>query len=158
FSRKLRPRGAGTERPQPEALPGATAQPAAPNATIFYDGDCGLCDRFVQFVLRHDHRAYFRFATLQSESGREALQQIGLPETNLQTVVLAEGNHSYIRSTATLRVCRKLAQPWPLLYVLIAVPVSWRDGIYSLISRNRKRWFKSPAQCPVMPPEWRRRF
>ena len=33
---------------------------------ILYDGVCGLCNRFVQFILHRDHNAVFRFASLQS--------------------------------------------------------------------------------------------
>jgi predicted DCC family thiol-disulfide oxidoreductase YuxK len=137
---------------------GPAIQPAIPRAIIYYDGECGLCDRFVQFVLRHDHDEYFQFATLQSDSGRRELSRLGLSGTDLQTVVLVEGGGSYVRSTASLRVCRRLGGLWPLFYAFIAVPRPWRDGIYSLVARNRKRWFKPPAECTVMPPEWRHRF
>src|SRR5207244_5401306 len=69
--------------------------PGIPRATLYYDGECGLCDRFVQFVLRHDPRGHFQFATLQSESGRQVLSRVGLPENDLRTVVLVEdGNRS----------------------------------------------------------------
>src|SRR6266699_1245473 len=129
-----------------------------PSATLFYDGECGLCNRFVQFVLRHDARGYFRFAALQSDAGREQMSRLGLPHTDLQTVVLVEDGKSFLRSTATLRVCRRLAGPWPLLYVLILIPKSWRDRAYALVARNRKRWFKGPSECPIITPELSRRF
>jgi predicted DCC family thiol-disulfide oxidoreductase YuxK len=138
--------------------PAASTLPSAPHATLYYDGDCGLCDRFVQFVLRHDGREYFRFAPLQTEAGQEHLARLGLSGSDLKTVVLVEADQSYVRSTATLRVCRQLAGAWPLLYALIIVPKPLRDGIYSLIMRTRKRWFKPPAACPVLPPKWRHRF
>jgi predicted DCC family thiol-disulfide oxidoreductase YuxK len=32
---------------------------------VFFDGVCGLCDRWVQFVLPRDRGARFRFAPLQ---------------------------------------------------------------------------------------------
>jgi predicted DCC family thiol-disulfide oxidoreductase YuxK len=129
-----------------------------PPATLYYDGECGLCDRFVRFVLRRDRRACFQFATLQSEEGRRLSARLGLPAVDLQTVVLVEQDRVCIRSTAVLRVCRKLARPWPLLGALLIVPRPWRDAFYSLVARNRKRWFRPPEACPVMPPEWRQRF
>ena len=142
----------------PEASPGLAAKPSLPRATLYYDGECGLCDRFVQFVLRHDRREYFHFATLQSDPGRAQLARLGLPETDLQTVVLAEAGKSYERSTATLRVCRRLGGLWPLLYGFIIIPKPWRDAAYALVARNRKRWFKATDACAVMSPQWRRRF
>jgi len=146
------------ERLPSQSAPDLAPQPGIPRATLYYDGECGRCDRFVQFVLRHDEAQYFQFATLQSEAGREQLRRLGLDERHLNTVVLVERDQAYVRSTATLRVCRRLAGLWTLLYVFIVVPRSWRDGIYSLVARNRKLWFKAPDACAVMPPEWRRRF
>jgi predicted DCC family thiol-disulfide oxidoreductase YuxK len=142
----------------PEASPGLAAKPGLPRATLYYDGECGLCDRFIQFVLRHDDHEYFQFATLQSDAGRAQLRQLGLPETELKTVVLAEAGKSYERSSATLRVCRRLGGLWPLLYGFIVIPKRWRDAAYSLVARNRKRWFKASPSCAVMSPQWRRRF
>jgi predicted DCC family thiol-disulfide oxidoreductase YuxK len=159
LGRKLLKRApAGSEEPATEANPIAAPQPGASRATLFYDGECGLCDRFVQFVLRHDRREYFQFATLQSDIGREQLASLGLSQTDLRTVVLAEAGKSYDRSTATLRVCRRLSGMWPLLYGFIVIPKPWRDAAYAVVARNRKRWFKSTPECPVMPPHWRRRF
>jgi predicted DCC family thiol-disulfide oxidoreductase YuxK len=109
-------------------------------------------------VLRHDDHEYFQFATLQSDAGRAQLRQLGLPETELKTVVLAEAGKSYERSSATLRVCRRLGGLWPLLYGFIVIPKRWRDAAYSLVARNRKRWFKASPSCAVMSPQWRRRF
>jgi predicted DCC family thiol-disulfide oxidoreductase YuxK len=89
------------------------------------------------------------------------MAQLGLNGSDLQTVVtvvLVEADKSYVRSSATLRVCRQLTGLWPLFYAFIAVPQSWRDAVYSLVARNRQRWFKPPGECPVMQPQWRRRF
>ncbi len=144
--------------PLPESADPLAPQPNAARATLFYDGECGMCDRFVQFVLRHDRQEYFQFAPLQSDVGREQLSRRGLPQDDLETVILLEAGQTYTRSTATLRVCRRLAGLWPLLYGFILVPKPWRDGVYSLVARNRKRWFKPPAQCPILPAKWRGRF
>ncbi len=136
---------------------GPAAEPA-PRAILFYDGECGLCNSFVQFVLRHDSREYFRFAALQSAAGRAQLSRVGLAQTDLQTVILVEDDKSFLRSTAALRVCRHLAGLWPLLYVLILIPKPWRDQVYGLVARYRKRWFKAPLECPFLTPELSRRF
>jgi predicted DCC family thiol-disulfide oxidoreductase YuxK len=73
-------------------------------------------------------------------------------------MVMVEGNEPFTRSTAALRICRRLSAPWPLLYAFILVPRFVRDGAYSFVAARRKRWFPPPAECPVMPPELRRRF
>jgi predicted DCC family thiol-disulfide oxidoreductase YuxK len=142
----------------PSPAAGLPAQTRNLQATLYYDGECGLCDRFVHFVLRHDQEEYFQFATLQSAAGQELMTRLRLNAADLQTVVLVEAGESYVRSSATLRVCRRLAGPWSLLFGFIVIPTAWRDAAYSLITRNRKRWFALPAECPVMQPQWRRRF
>ncbi|MGH9147073.1 MAG: thiol-disulfide oxidoreductase DCC family protein, partial [Vicinamibacterales bacterium] len=37
---------------------------------VLYDGVCGLCSHLLQFLLEHDRRAVFTFASLQSEVGK----------------------------------------------------------------------------------------
>ena len=52
--------------------------PAAAEAhLVLYDGVCGLCSRLLQFVLRHDHRAVFDFASLQSATGNAMVARWG---------------------------------------------------------------------------------
>jgi len=45
-----------------------------PHPILLYDGICGLCNRFVQFVMQRDPRGVFRFASLQSEIAGRILQ------------------------------------------------------------------------------------
>ena len=82
----------------------------------------------------------------------------GTIQWNSTTMVLVEAGKPFVRSTAALRVCRRLTGLWPLFYGLMLIPKRWRDQAYALIARNRKRWFKARSECPIMPPEWRRRF
>src|SRR6266853_5446132 len=59
-----------------------------PNPIILYDGVCGLCNRFVQFVLKRDHKDRFRFAALQSKFARDILERHQLNANILDTVYL----------------------------------------------------------------------
>ncbi len=125
---------------------------------ILYDGDCGLCDHLVQFVLPRDPRGYFQFAALQSEFARAQLGAAGLPPDDLDTMVLIESGKVHMRSTAALRVVRKLKWPWPIFYPFVIVPRFVRDAVYRFIARNRHRWFARPRACGVPKPGWRERF
>src|SRR6185436_17873752 len=71
---------------------------------VLYDGTCGLCNRSVQLILRHDRRGRFRFAALQSDTGRALLAKHGLPMDALDTVVLVDGDRAYSKSRAALRI------------------------------------------------------
>ncbi|HEB52732.1 MAG TPA: DUF393 domain-containing protein [bacterium] len=124
---------------------------------VLFDGDCNLCSGAVQFVIRRDPRARFRFASLQSEVGRGVLARAGaagLPDS----IVLVCGDRVLVRSSAALAIARGLRFPWPLLTVFWLVPRPLRDLIYDWIARNRHRWFGRPAQCWVPTPELRDRF
>ncbi len=46
---------------------------------LLFDGACNLCEGVVNFVIRRDPRAHFRFAPLQSEVGQRLLREHALP-------------------------------------------------------------------------------
>ena len=126
-------------------------------AVILYDGECGLCDRLVQWVLPRDRAGRFRFAALQSEWAQAALRRYTLPTTDFDSMVLMESGRVYLRSTAALRVLRRLPG-WRWAYAFVIVPPALRDLVYGWIARRRKQWFPAPATCGVPKPEWRERF
>ncbi len=78
--------------------------------TVFYDGVCGLCDRFTQLVLRADADDRFRFAALQGEHARRTLGERGIGEpTRLDTVyVLTADGQLLDRADAVLFVLARL--------------------------------------------------
>jgi predicted DCC family thiol-disulfide oxidoreductase YuxK len=73
-------------------------------------------------------------------------------------MVLIENGRAYVRSTAALRVLRRLRGPWPIFYPSIWVPRPIRDFVYGLIARNRKRWFAPPTTCGAPKAGWSERF
>ena len=44
---------------------------------VLYDGVCGLCERRLHFLLRHDRHRVFRFASLHSAVGRSIVERSG---------------------------------------------------------------------------------
>jgi len=124
---------------------------------ILYDGECGLCDRLVQWVLARDRAGVFRFAALQSDWAQAVLRSHALPTTDFDSMVLIESDRVFLRSDAVLHVLRGLPR-WRVAYGLIILPNGLRDAIYVWIARRRKRWFPTPAACGVPRPEWRDRF
>ena len=127
-------------------------------AIILFDGVCNLCNGFVQFVIKHDCRAYFKFTTLQSEAGREILQQTNFSNNALDTVILVENGKVYVRSTAALKILARLDGFWPITYAAIILPAFLRDIIYMGVARNRYRWFGKQESCMVPTPELKSRF
>lgn len=124
---------------------------------ILFDGVCNLCTASVQFVIRHDKKDIFKFASLQSAYGEKILGQN--PEiAGLDSFLLKENNRVYSRSTAALKVAKKLGGAWPLLYAFIIIPPFIRNAVYDWISANRYRWFGKKGECWVATPELKERF
>lgn len=130
-----------------------------PHAIVLFDGVCNLCNGAVQFVIRRDRAAYFRYASLQSEVGQSLLKQHGLTASTLTTMVLVEGDTVSVRSTAALRIAAHLTLPWRALARLgWLMPVSWRDTLYRWVARNRYSWFGRREQCWVPTPQLKALF
>jgi predicted DCC family thiol-disulfide oxidoreductase YuxK len=127
-------------------------------AIILFDGACNFCDRSVQFVLRRDKKAYFNFASLQSEIGQNLLEKYKIPKDKFESLVLIEDSKAYLFSTGALRIARKLNGAWPLLYGFIIIPPFIRNFFYKLIANNRYRLFGKKEECMIPSPEWRSRF
>lgn len=119
---------------------------------LLFDGVCNLCNGFVQFVIKRDKKAVFRFAALQSDLGKELSATAGLPAHSMDTVVLYENNRFYTHSDVGLRVARRLNGLWPLAYALVIIPKFIRDGIYNWVAKNRYRWFGKRESCMVPTP------
>ena len=130
---------------------------------LLYDGVCGLCDRFVRFVLARDHRRRFRFATLQGPVGRDLVAAFGRDPDRLETVHVVVDYRSGMgrvldRSAAALFVLDQLGRPWRLAAVLRRVPATPRDWLYDRVAAHRYQLFGRHASCPAPDPRHRDRF
>jgi predicted DCC family thiol-disulfide oxidoreductase YuxK len=135
-----------------------------PNPIILYDGVCGLCDRLIQFVLRHDSRDRFRFAALQSDFAAHVLRRHGAAPEDLDTmyVIINRGlreERIVSRSDAAVTVLRELGSGWAALGVLLgALPLWLRGWGYNLVARNRYRTFGKYDSCPIPSVKDRHKF
>ncbi|SFE75496.1 thiol-disulfide oxidoreductase DCC family protein [Alteribacillus iranensis] len=128
------------------------------HAVILFDGVCNVCHSSVQFIIRRDREAYFRFASLQSETAASLLSSVGLSSSDMSSIVLLEGDRYFTESTAVLRICKRLDGLWSMLYVLRLVPSFIRDPLYRLFAKNRYRFFGKKDQCMVPTPDIKERF
>lgn len=120
---------------------------------LLFDGVCNLCTGSVQFIIKRDPKRKFRFASLQSAFGQQALQQHQLNTETFDSLVLLEHGKIYQRSTAALHIARQLTGAWPLLYVLIIIPAFIRNAVYDFIARNRYKWFGKKEACWLPTPD-----
>lgn len=130
---------------------------------VLYDGVCGLCDRLVQFLLTHDHRRVFNFASLQSATGQAMLERYRRDSRDLTSFYLVANYRTpdsrlFMKSDAALFVASALAWPWKAMRLVRMVPKGIRDRLYDLVARNRYRVFGRYEQCLMPRPEFRSRF
>ncbi|MGZ4048738.1 MAG: thiol-disulfide oxidoreductase DCC family protein [Bacteroidia bacterium] len=128
------------------------------HSIILFDGVCNLCNGAVQFVIKRDNKNQFLFASLQSEEGKQILEEHNFPENKINSFFLVENGKVYDRSTAALKVVKRLTGLWPLLYGFIIVPKFIRDGVYNWIAKNRYQWFGEKDECMVPTPELKTKF
>lgn len=133
-----------------------TTDPTA-RPVLFFDGECNLCNSFVQFIIRHDRQKQFLFSPLQSPAGQQARLHIA-QNANLSTVILLHNGRYLSRSAAALTVLKMLGMPWSLLYAATIFPAFLRNFVYDLIARNRYKWFGKRDTCMIPTPELMERF
>lgn len=109
---------------------------------ILFDGECNFCSFWVKFIIKRDRKDAFRFASLQSEVGKQFLTKFNISK-NIDTVVFIQNNHAYIKSTAALTILKTLGGLWSMWYVFVLFPRFFRDFFYDLIAKYRYLFFKN---------------
>jgi predicted DCC family thiol-disulfide oxidoreductase YuxK len=125
---------------------------------ILFDGVCNFCNASINFIIQHDKKKVFRFAPLQSQAGQKLLQHYNLPTENFGSFLLIEKGIVYQKSTASLKVYRKLSWFWKWTQMGWLAPKFLRDAVYDLIARNRYKWFGKKEACMVPSSDVRNRF
>ena len=104
---------------------------------VLFDGVCNLCNGFVQFIIKRDPNAKFKFGALQSKSGQALLKKYNLPSDDLNSLVLIVDDNYFLKSSAGLRILKELGGFWKLFYILMIFPKPLRDFVYDLIAKTR---------------------
>lgn len=140
-----------TERPAQKT----SGTPDGP--VLFFDGMCGLCNRLVDFALRHDQRGALRLAPLQGETADTMLS--AEDRESVSSVVLVAAGRRYRRSAAIIRVLWRLGPFWKAAGGLLwLVPLPLRDLGYRLVASQRYRVFGRKETCRMPTPEERDRL
>ena len=128
---------------------------------VFYDGDCGLCDRMVQFVIKHDKKESFVFAPLQGSTAASYLTDLPPEMRFTDSLILIENYRTfprvYMLGKGALRILWLLGFPWMILGLLSFLPGWMFDWLYELVAANRHRFF-SDQTCVVPSKNQKERF
>ena len=121
-----------------------------PKHLIFFDGECGFCDKTVQWLLDKDDQEELYFSPLQGDIAKEVLPQVDLPP-ELDSIVYVRhsttGVEAFIYSDAIGEILRVLPKRWSWMRIAWIVPRSIRDAIYRAFAARRIQWFGKVDAC-----------
>jgi len=124
---------------------------------VFFDGECGVCNFWVQWILERDKNDRFMFASLQSEFGQKFLSERGLEAKIFNTLYLWKPRHYYYtKSRAVLQIAHILGGIYKLSAVGKIFPTFLSDQVYDLISRNRMKM--ANQKCFLPDQEQKKKF
>lgn len=147
-------------RTAPTSAPTARVEPlldAGP--VLLYDGECGVCNRSVQWILAHERESTLRFAPLESEIGRSLTRCAQVPGEVDSLLWIETKDHAVVArkwSDSVVATLEYVGGPWRLLAVIRFIPRPIRDFLYKAFARRRLQ-VASPT-CLVPPAESRSRF
>ena len=123
---------------------------------VFFDGECTLCNFFVDFLIRHDSKKQLKYASLQGETARQLIPHLSKPP--YASVVLVSDGVAQTESTAALEALAKLGGAWQLMTIFKIIPPLIRDTAYRYTAKNRYKWFGKKESCRLPTPDERSYF
>ena len=125
---------------------------------ILFDGVCNLCNAAVNWVIDHDKKDLFKFASLQADFGKRKMKEIGLGNKYMDTIVFMDEEKFFTQSDAVLHILKYTGGIYSLAVVFFIVPKFIRDFVYKFIANHRYQWFGKREICRVPTPELKAKF
>ncbi|MEO6884542.1 MAG: DCC1-like thiol-disulfide oxidoreductase family protein [Bacteroidia bacterium] len=125
---------------------------------VFFDGACAFCDSAVQYIIKHDSKKKFLFASLESDYAKKYFLAHSIQADKISSIVLIEGEKIYFKSSAALHISKHLDSYRKLFFIGIFIPPFIRDYFYEFISRNRYRISTKKDFCEIPNKQIQERF
>ena len=126
---------------------------------ILFDGVCNLCDKSVQFIIKHDKKNVFRFVALQSDLGKKIIKHIGIDTTKTDSIILYQPGKAYFyKAEAALKIAKELGGIYIVLSLFSVLPNSLSNLIYDWIAKNRYKWYGKKDECMIASAEMKDKF
>lgn len=121
---------------------------------IFYDDECGFCNKFILFVIKHDVNDVFRFTPLNKLS----LYSERIDLTEIDSIILSDKERFFIYSDAIIQILNENNTTKPWAFILKIFPKSIRDIGYKITAKIRKRIIKNNYSCTIPSKKVRDKF
>ncbi|MDP5061420.1 MAG: DUF393 domain-containing protein [Maribacter sp.] len=126
---------------------------------ILFDGVCNLCNNSVQFAIKRDKNDVFRYAAIQSETGKKLLNERNIDTNEVDSIILIEPNIAYYtKSTAALEIGKDLKGLNTISTILLWLPESFRNIVYDFVAANRYKWYGKKEACMIPTEELKSKF
>jgi predicted DCC family thiol-disulfide oxidoreductase YuxK len=120
---------------------------------VFYDGSCGICNRFIQFILKHS--THTQFAPLEGSIARRMLTK--KQQKNKDSIIVIKDGITYDKSNAILELMHELDGIYPLLYSLKVLPKYFRNFFYEIFAKYRHH-IRKQSTCSLLTTDEQKRF
>ena len=111
---------------------------------ILFDGVCNLCNRSIQYVIKHDKKDQFLFTALQSDVGKYLTDKFNIDTAKTDSVLLYNPKKGIDSKSI-----------WCVFFI---IPPFIRNWVYDFIAKNRYKWFGKKEACMVPTPELKAKF
>src|SRR5699024_9647322 len=115
---------------------------------VLFDGERRFCNRAITFIMDRDPSMHFQFAHLSSKTACKYFQDLNI-RSEVDSLILIQGNTYFTESTAALKVSIHLNNGWPLMYGLIILPMVVRNFMYRLRANHRYTLYGTAKACKI---------
>lgn len=123
---------------------------------VFYDNKCGVCNYWVNWILKNDRRSFFYFSPLKSNFSTKFSDHFryNFPE---ETIVVWNDNEGFTQKSDAVIYILQVIRPNSLqLKALKIFPKPLRDIGYSIFAYFRR--FVPTKTCPVLSVKDQKQF
>ena len=117
---------------------------------ILFDGVCNLCNNAVLKIIRQDKNDIFLFTSIQSNVGKNIINELGIYISKIDSIVLyiPRGNY-FIKSEAVFKIANEFKGAWKIIQIFRIFPDFLNNLFYDFVARNRYRWFGKKEECMI---------
>ena len=115
---------------------------------IYFDGECGMCNRFVLFIIKKDKYGFFKFMSLQK--AKFTKRQRKFVGESLSTIIYLNNGVLSKKSKAIISIFSKLSFPYKILILSWIIPYFIRDYVYDYVANNRYKIYGKIQHCELL--------
>jgi len=117
---------------------------------ILFDGVCNLCNNAVLKIIRQDKNDIFLFTSIQSNVGKNIINELGIDISKIDSIVLyIPGGNYFIKSEAVFKIANEFKGAWKIIQIFRIFPDFLNNLFYDFVARNRYRWFGKKEECMI---------